>query len=194
MRDLVNMVRAAAQMEGQTRAVTRHGIITSYDADTHAVKVTLQPDGTTTGWLPLKALAVGAGWGIVIAPKLGESIEVQFQEDDPSVAGAGWRFFNDTDRPPACPVGEWWFVHDAGASVKWTEDGKLTLRDAGGAVLQLSNDGKIRITGDLIVTGKVTASDDISSTGGDVKAGSISLKTHKTTGITPGSGLSGVPQ
>ena len=42
-------------------------------------------------------------------------------------------------------------------------------------------------------TGKVHAQDEISSDK-DVKAGSISLKTHKTLGVRSGSDVSGVPQ
>lgn len=42
-------------------------------------------------------------------------------------------------------------------------------------------------------SGKITAAQDIETTGGDVKAGAITLKTHKTSGVTPGGGTSGVP-
>jgi phage baseplate assembly protein gpV len=44
----------------------------------------------------------------------------------------------------------------------------------------------VTINGDIQVNGKVT-------TTGDVKAGTISLMAHKTSGVTPGSGTSGVP-
>lgn len=39
--------------------------------------------------------------------------------------------------------------------------------------------GKIDITGDVTITGKLTTSGDIESTDGDVKAGNVTLKTHK---------------
>ena len=47
-------------------------------------------------------------------------------------------------------------------------------------------DSNTTINGTLHVTGKITSDDD-------VVAGNISLKTHKTSGVTPGSGNSSVP-
>lgn len=47
--------------------------------------------------------------------------------------------------------------------------------------------GKVRITADLEVTGKVTATDD-------VIGGGKSLKSHKHLGVQPGQGVSGAPQ
>lgn len=190
---LMNAVMQTAAIQGMDRAAVRHGIITSYDPTTHAVKVTIQPEDIVTGWLPLQALAVGSGWGAVFAPTLGEQVQVSFQEDDATLGTVGLRFFNDEDAPPQVPAGEWWLLHKDGASIKFTADGKLTIVDAAGAVIQLSNDGKIRVTGDLIVTGKIQATDDI-TTDGDVKAGTVTLKTLKVTGVQPGTGLSGNPQ
>ncbi|OQX16150.1 MAG: hypothetical protein BWK73_04615 [Thiothrix lacustris] len=46
--------------------------------------------------------------------------------------------------------------------------------------------GKFRIVGDVDLTGTLNASDDVIAAG-------ISLTKHKTSGITPGSGLSDVP-
>lgn len=50
------------------------------------------------------------------------------------------------------------------------------------------------ITPEATFSGKVTAAQDVKSTGGDVLAGTVSLKNHLTTGVTPGSGLSNKPQ
>lgn len=189
----LNAVRQVADIQGQSRAAVRHGIITGYDPTTHAVKVTIQPEDIVTGWLPLKAIAVGPNWGAIFAPTLGEQVEVSFQEDDSTLGTVGLRFFTDDDTPPQVPAGEWWLIHKDGASVKFTADGKLTLTDASGTVLQLSNDGKIRGTGDLIVSGKIQAGEDI-TTAGDVKAGTVSLKNHLHTSVSAGSSLSGKPQ
>lgn len=45
----------------------------------------------------------------------------------------------------------------------------------------------------LTVDKTVTAQQNITSTSGDVVAGTISLKTHHTSGVTPGSGVGGPP-
>lgn len=42
-------------------------------------------------------------------------------------------------------------------------------------------------------TGKITVAGDIETTSGDVKAGAISLKTHKHIGVQTGGGTSGTP-
>lgn len=181
MEALLNHMRRAAMEAGSSRAATRHGIVDGYDPNAYAVKVRLQPDDTLTDWIPLKSPWVGNGWGLFVAPLVGDAVEVSFQEDDGGVGSVGWRFFNDADRPLPVPAGEAWLVHQSGSSIKLTTDGKLTMTDGSGTVLALSNDGKVRITGDLIVSGEVT---------GNGKA----LSTHKHTGVQTGSGVSGEPQ
>ncbi|KAF0676738.1 phage baseplate assembly protein V [Profundibacterium mesophilum] len=57
--------------------------------------------------------------------------------------------------------------------------------DPAHAVLDLGA-GELRITGDLILTGKLVASDD-------VIAGGISLKAHKHGGVATGAGKTGEP-
>lgn len=53
--------------------------------------------------------------------------------------------------------------------------------------------GNVKVTGDLDLTGKATVGGDVVAQG-DVKAGAISLKAHKHTGVQPGAGVTGVPQ
>ena len=52
-------------------------------------------------------------------------------------------------------------------------------------------DGSMNITGDISLSGKIAATGELS--GSDVKAGAISLLTHKHTGVTTGGGISGTP-
>lgn len=188
MEALLNQVRRAAAEEALSRATTRHGTITGYDPDNHAVKVSIQPEGTLTGWLPLKALWIGNGWGMFAAPSIGDAVEIDFQEADGGVGSVGWRFFNDLERPLSVPAGEFWLVHKHGQSVKLTTDGALILDDGAGAVIKLKGDGNIELsatrwdhTGDIHVDG-------------DVFAGTVSLKHHLTQGVTAGPSLSGEPQ
>lgn len=70
------------------------------------------------------------------------------------------------------------------AKAEITSNGvKLTV---GGTVLNV-------LSGGVEITGKLTVSQDIETTGGDVKAQTITLKTHKHLGVQTGSGTSGLP-
>ena len=55
-----------------------------------------------------------------------------------------------------------------------------------GGVLAVVAPGGVTIEGDVVVTGKLTASDD-------VLAGEISLKTHRHPGVQTGGGQTGTP-
>ena len=186
MQGLLNQMRRVASEVMSSRAVTRQGKVSSYDPAQHAVKVGLQPDGTLTDWIPLKSASVGNGFGIYAAPNVGDVIEVHFQEDDGGVPTAGLRFFHNDARPLPVPAGEIWIAHASGAMVKLTNDGKLTLLDGHGAVIALSGDGKISSAGDWTHTGKFTSSDDVTANG-------VSLEHHKHGGVSTGSGQTGEP-
>lgn len=42
-----------------------HGYVTSYDEKKHLAKVTYQPSGEESGWLPIEESHIGNGWGIL---------------------------------------------------------------------------------------------------------------------------------
>lgn len=143
---LLNHMRRAGAEAIQDRAETRHGIVTSFDPDNWAVKAELQPDGTLTGWIPLKSQWVGNGWGMFCAPSIGDIVEIDFQEADGGVGSGGWRFFNDVNRPLPTPSGEFWLVHKLGAAIKLTNDGAAAL-SAGDGMVRLNADGTITSAG-----------------------------------------------
>jgi phage baseplate assembly protein gpV len=178
MHGLTNQMRRAAQEAASSQATTRQGIVTSYDPGTYAVKVELQPDGTLTGWIPLKSPWVGNGWGMFCPPSIGDAVEVDFQEADGGVGSAGWRFYNDQDRPLPCPSGEFWLVHKDGALLKFHAGGTVELH---AKTLTTSADAWNH-AGPLTVTG------------GDVTADGISLKTHHHDKVQTGTALTGNPQ
>jgi len=173
MKHLLNQLKSTAQQATQGRANTRHGTVSSYDPGAYAVKVMLQPDNMETGWLPLKSIFIGNGWGIFCPPSIGDAVEIDYQEGDNEVGSIGMRFFNEQDRPLPCPSGEFWLVHKSGASVKSTNNGMLTLSDPSGTVLQLSNDGNVRITGNLIVSGNTTTKGNTETDGTTLSKGAI---------------------
>lgn len=179
MEAIMNQARRAAHEAAGARAVTRHGTIESYDPTTYAVKVQLQPDGTMTGWIPLKSICAGNGWGIFCPPAIGTAVEVDFQEADGGAGTAGLSFFNDEDRPLSVPVGEIWAVHRSGASFKLTGDGAATFADGQGAMIRL-------------VGGQITSSGNWAHTG-TFSANGIELTTHIHSGVQAGGAESGGP-
>lgn len=181
MEQLLNHARRVAAEVAARRAPLRHGTIDGYDPASHAVRVALQPDGTLTDWLPLKTAWAGNGWGLFLAPSIGDAVELAFQEADGGVASVGWRFFNLAARPLPVASGEAWLVHKSGASLKLTNDGHLTLADGHGASIALNGDGTITSAGNWTHAGSFTAN-------------GIGLASHHHGGVTAGSGVSAGPQ
>lgn len=153
--------RAAMAMDRQT-AQPRFGIVESYDPNNGTAKVTLQPDGVLTGWLPVAVMWMGNGWGLMCPPSPGDQVVVVPQGGDTEDMVIMGRVFstqgNPAVSPPATPSGELWMVHQSGAYIK--------LLNAGGIV---SN-------GSWTHTGQFTASlDIIAGFGGSDQ---ISLQNH----------------
>lgn len=67
-----------------------------------------------------------------------------------------------------------------------SDDGATFISVAPGGAVAITAPAGLTINADVVVNGKVT-------TTGDVKAGTISLQTHKHTGVQGGSGTSGGP-
>src|SRR5580765_525498 len=44
----------------------RHGLVTSYNPKTHLAKVTFQPEGEESGWIPIEEGHSGNGWGMLV--------------------------------------------------------------------------------------------------------------------------------
>jgi phage baseplate assembly protein V len=196
---LTNHMRKVGQQVLDALAKTRHGLVSSYDPNNYAVKVRLQPDDTETGWLPLKSIFIGNGWGLFCPPTIGDAVEVDFQEGSVEAGSVGWRFFNDEDRPVSCPAGSFWLLHQSGSGLKFNADGSVELTAHTNLTATVGGDlianitGKMTatasefdLTGPLKVTGPITATQDIT-------AGSISLQNHVHGGVQAGSANTATP-
>jgi phage baseplate assembly protein gpV len=134
---LLNALKGQGANQDQAAGAPRFGLVTSVDPTTATARVTLQPEGVLTGWLPLLTPWVGKGWGLVCPPSPGDQVLVIPQEGDAEhglIVAATW---SDQTTPPAAPSGEFWLVHKSGSSLK------------------LQNDGTIQIQGDLHVNGDI---------------------------------------
>ena len=137
MDSLLNALKAQSANQDQAAGVPRFGTVTSVDPSTATARVTLQPEGVLTGWLPLVTPWTGSGWGIGCPPSPGTQVLVLPQEGDAEhglIIGSAW---SSQASPPPAPTGEFWLVHQTGSFLK------------------LQNDGTVRINGDLHVAGDV---------------------------------------
>lgn len=149
MQKMMNQMRAEALRALANRAKTRLGLVTSYDPGAYCVKVTIEPEGTETGWLPLLSPWVGNEWGLFAPPTIGDMVELSFQEGDTEAGIAGARFFSDANRPLPVPSGEFWLVHQSGSMVKFLNDGSIELQAATNLTASAPN-GVLRLAGDTV--------------------------------------------
>jgi phage gp45-like len=128
----------------------RFGTVTSVDPTRPAVRVSIQPEGVVSGWLPVLSPWIGAGWGMSCPPSPGDQVVVLAHEGHAEhgiVIGRAW---SDQAQTPQAPSGELWLVHQTGAYLK------------------LTSDGTIRANGDLYLTGNIFATGNVSDGSGSI--------------------------
>lgn len=130
---LANAMREQASASANSISNARFCTISSYDENSHNVKVLIQPEGTESGWMPLGALGVGNGFGLVVGPNLGDMVIVVFAEGDFESGAIVGRYFNVESQAPPVPSGEIWAVHKSGSSLKLLNNGDIEMVAAGNA-------------------------------------------------------------
>lgn len=164
MRALLNAMAAQAQQSGAGQSGTRQGVITAYDPVNYAVKVQLQPTGEETGWIQLSSPWVGDGWGLAAGPMIGAAVEVEF---DSGLMGAGMaagQFYNDEDRCPGPPSGEFWLIHKSGSVLKFLNTGEVQV----GSSVKITYDAPAHhfTGGDVLMDGNLKVVKDITDSNG----------------------------
>jgi Type VI secretion system/phage-baseplate injector OB domain/GpV Apex motif len=187
----LNAMRREAATTGQESAGTRLGTISGYDASNYLAKVLLQPDGVETGWLPIASIGVGNGWGIQVAPNIGDVVEVEFQDGGIDAALIAGRFFNSSARPNSVPPGEVWLVHKGGQFIKMLSDGSISSKGT------WNHQGDLNVTGNETVGGNVTAQGTVQAPNvvgtTNVTFGGKSGVAHTHSGVQTGSSSTGAP-
>ncbi|MGH8258363.1 MAG: phage baseplate assembly protein V [Steroidobacteraceae bacterium] len=171
---------------------TRVGAVTNYQP--FMVRLSLLPEQTLTGWLPVATPWAGNGWGFFAAPVVGAMMEVEYLDGDVNGGIAVASLFNDAAQALSVPSGELWIVHAKGGFFKLTNDGKVTFSDGQGASITLdgaghidsaastwTHTGKLSVSGDITGAGKITASSDIASSGGNVSDSHGSIQSMRST-------------
>jgi phage baseplate assembly protein gpV len=145
----------------------RHGIVTSYDPKNYLAKVTLQPEGQESGWLPIETGHIGEGYGIVIGLQpgqggvnaqgqggqagsqqnnQGDQVVVRYQEGDFESGKIVQRVHSDQDTPPQAQSGEiiiWTKFQKSGGQ---SPDAAQGGQGGEGQKIYLKNDGSITVT------------------------------------------------
>src|SRR3984957_2490109 len=106
MERFLNTIKAHAEALDSGAGQPRFGVVTSVDTNSACARVTLQPEGVLSGWLPILSPWVGAGWGLICLPSPGDQVMVLSQEGNAEhgvILGAA---FSTVQLPPAAPVGE----------------------------------------------------------------------------------------
>lgn len=182
------MRREAARVLSQT-AQKRDAIVTGYDPDHYMVKVSIQPEGRLTGWIPLVTPWAGNGWGLFAPPQIGSVVKIDYLEGDKESPVATGSYFNAQIRPLSCPSGEFWLVHKNGQFVKLLNDG--TIASSG----TWNHTGALNVVGNVAVTGNVTATGDITdqsaTTAESMHAMRTKYNSHVHPGVTTGGGSTG---
>jgi phage baseplate assembly protein gpV len=184
---LHNAMRGIASAASQGRVGTKLGIVSAYDPARYAIKVMYPPDDVESGWIPLGALMVGNGYGILAPPAINDQVKVEFQDGALDAGIAGLTLFNDVEVPPQVSPGEIWLLHKSGAFFKLTNDGKASFSDGHGASVTLNGDGTISSAGTWTHTGNISFIGQVSANGHRID------DTHKHIN-SGGTGLGGVPQ
>jgi phage baseplate assembly protein V len=136
-RVLSNIIKSHASTLDQSVGQVKFATVTSVNTANATARVIIQPEGVLSGWLPILSLWVGNGWGMACPPTPGDQVLLVPQEGDVEQGIIVGRVFSVKQVAPPAPSGEFWLLHQSGSFLK------------------LSNDGTIRVNGDLHVAGDV---------------------------------------
>lgn len=137
--DLENIILRVIERWYASRYSERHGLVTSYDPEKYLAKVTFQPEGQESGWLPIETGHIGNGYGIAIGlttgdgKETGDQVIVRYQEGDIESGKIVQRVHSDKEKPPRVESGEMVQWHEKGSKIFFAKDGSLTITDGKGA-------------------------------------------------------------
>jgi phage baseplate assembly protein gpV len=156
-------VRYHAAALDATRPQPRFAVVESVDAARHLAKVTIQPEGVLTGWLPILGMGGGGAWGLICPPAVGAQVVVVPLDGDHenwAVLGAAWSTANVPPDPSATPggaaaavqAGEMALVSKAGAYVRLNADGSAVVLSPGNVTVSAGGNATIEATGTIALS------------------------------------------
>ncbi|MBO9710680.1 MAG: phage baseplate assembly protein V [Caulobacter sp.] len=168
----------------------RLGVVAQLDLAAARCSVSITQD-LVTG--PIPWLAFAGGLSVWAPPSIGEQVLVLCPEGDIASAIAVRGIFSDSNPPPASTAIFHAKMADGSIIAYDPAAHALTATLVAGGSAAIVAPGGVAITGDVTITGNVAVTGKVTATD-DVKAGAISLKTHKHGGVQAGGAISGVPQ
>jgi hypothetical protein len=164
-RGLSNAMLHETERRQAGRYVEHHGLVTSYDPQHYQAKVTFQPEGQESGWLPIETGHIGQGYGIAIglqpgtgsgmqgqqqgdssqsnSQSNGDQVIIRYQEGDIESGKVVQRVHSAKDKPPPVQSGEmiFWtvFKKDSNAG----PDSAQTGQGGKGQQIFFKNDGSL---------------------------------------------------
>jgi phage baseplate assembly protein gpV len=166
MMELFNKMKGAATAAMQQVGQNRWGIVSNVrQTDTgYLARITLQPDGVQSGWLPVLSQMVGAGWGLVCPPEVGMQAFVGSDSGDGHHGVILGLSYSLAAMPPVPPAN---FDQPNGTPVG---PGEIALVSKFGAVIRLCADGSIHMQGNVRIDGTLTVQDGITANTGNITA------------------------
>jgi len=185
--DASSMTQRGDDTSGLIGDVLRLGIVESVDLS--AATVTVQLGDITSP--PCPWLELAGGFRTWMPPTVGEQALLLCPEGD-IAHGVVLRGLYSTAFPAPADDGRARLLMPDGTIIDYDpETHELAITLASGKATIIAPEGvhitgKLSVDGDIDLTGTVTTPED-------VVAGGISLKSHKHSGVQPGSGQSGAP-
>lgn len=161
--DLENQVFMMVERYMASRYSERHGLVTAFDPKTYTAKVTFQPEGQESGWLPIETGHIGGNYGIAIGltpgdgKATGDQVIVRYQEGDFESGKIVQRVHSDSDQPPQVQSGEmviWSKFKKSGGTpdgaqggtgqqLFFKKDGSVNFTDGNGATQIFDGNGNV---------------------------------------------------
>ena len=174
MRGWIEAVKLQSAVHPTLLGQPRHGIVTSVDAINHAVKVTIEPEGVESGWIPDGAIAAG-NLKIACPSEVGTQVLVIPVEGDAEHPVVIARLFDTIAKPPVSP-----------ATSSPVQGGEVGIFLDSGTYLHMTSNG-IYFGGNVTINGMVNVT-------GDVVAAGVSLEQHVHSNVESGDSISGPPR
>lgn len=166
--DLENMILSTIERWWGGRYSEKHGLVTSYDPDKYLAKVTFQPSGQESGWLPIETGHIGDGYGIVVGlqpgdgKKTGDQVVVRYHGNDVESGKIVQRVHSEDQKPPRVESGEMMILTrfqkseggqesaqgaqgGTGQQIYLKKDGSIAITDGNGATITMDGNGNMKI-------------------------------------------------
>lgn len=187
---MIDLDFAIAELARKIANIVRVGTVAEIHPQDPLVRV--QIGGLLTGWLRWLSHRAGQTrtWD---PPTEGEQVIVFSPSGDPAAGYVLSAIYSDSNPPPVTSHDQHYTRYPDGAIVFYDHAQHLLYAElpAGGRA-ELRAPSGLKVIGDVEIVGKLDATQKITSAE-DVFAQTISLKTHKHTGVMSGPALTGTP-